>query len=143
MATYKGVNQVLLDLPNGKVQAGEYGGEVKMAYDEFTFTAELANNDVIDLGINVPIQARIINARLLCPDLGGTVTLDLGIAADSDSLIAAADCSGQAVFAQSTAAAVDLGKKLTAEQAYQLKANAASATAVGKKVQVWIEYVKV
>lgn len=143
MATVKGVNQVLLDLPNGKIKAGEYGGEVKMAYDEYVFEGEHAANDIIDLGIVIPVQARIINATVLCPDLGGTATLDLGTAADSDSLIAAADCSGQAVLAKAGAAAADLGKKLTAEQEYQVKINAATASATGKKIQVWIEYVKV
>lgn len=140
MATVYGKNQTILNLEDGsKIPAGEVGGEVKVAYDEFTLTGELALNDIIDLSLHLPIGARILNAVIAAPSMGATGIFALGTAADDDALVAAADAGGQRVV--SVGAGVDIGKKLTAETKYQIKVTEATAAGLGLTVQAWVEYV--
>lgn len=142
MATVYGANYTLVNNePSSKIPAGEKSGKVKVWFDSYTFLAEYANTDVIVLGSTIPAGARILNAKVLCPDVGGTATVELGTSADTDYFIAAIDNSGQAVLAASAASAAGLGVQISSAAQPQILCNGASVSATGKTIKAWIEYV--
>lgn len=137
----KNYKAAYVDIPSNKIPPAEVSGGVMVAYDEYEQAgAAIALNDVIKLGIVIPKGARILEAVLKCPSMGTTGIFSLGTAADADSLLVNADAGGQAVKAVTTAAAVDLGKELAEETAYQLLVTEAADAAGGKKIQVWVTY---
>jgi hypothetical protein len=143
MATVNGVNYTKVNSePSSKVPEGELAGKVKFWYDEYTFLAEYANNDVIQLGGVIPEGARIVSAKVYCPDVGGTATVEFGTSSDTDYFIAAIDNSGQAVLAAEAAASAFLAAgNQSADVQPQIKCNGASASATGKTIKAWITYV--
>ncbi len=92
-------------LPPTTIHQGEAYGKERVMYEKFTLDADAADGDTVVMG-RLPAGAKVIGARVFGPDLGGTGTLELGNsvsvdgsatdAADTDSLIDAADSSGQA-----------------------------------------------
>lgn len=141
MASVYGVNQALL---NGgyQVKASELGGEVKMAYDKYTFTADVfAQNDLIELALWIPQGAMIVGAFVKAPSLGTTGIFHLGTAADPDALVIA-DAGGAAVLAKETAASADFLKIITssAKQQYILKCTEATDAANGLVIEAGIFY---
>jgi hypothetical protein len=149
MAALQGVNAAIAQDVNGakKIPSGEHKGKERILFDEYTFLAEAANNDTLDIGGKLPAGARVVGAVVNSPDLGGTGTLNLGFsangvdAADDDAFIAGADASGQAVLAQPGAGVAGIGKQFAADTQVQLKFVGATASATGKKIQSWIRYV--
>jgi len=140
MATVYGKNKTIVNLADGsKIPAGEVGGEVKVAYDEYTLLAEMALNDIIDLALSIPVGARIVDAAIVSPSMGATGIFQLGTAAVPAALVAAADAGGQAVVA--SGAGVDVGLKLAATTNYQLKCTEATAAGLGLTVKAWVAYV--
>src|SRR5687767_9212043 len=101
MATIKGVNRTYLtSTPPSKVPAGEAGGRVRVIYDTYEITADVASGDVLEMGSLIPQGARVLDVVLGADDLdasGGT--LDVGWAAgasgaevaDPDGFLANAD----------------------------------------------------
>lgn len=141
MASVYGVNQALL---NGgyQVKASELGGEIKMAYDKFTFSANVfALNDLIELALYIPQGAMVVGAFIKSPSLGTTGAFQLGTAADPDALVIA-DCSGAAVLAKETAASADLFKIVSSadKQQYILKCTEATDAANGLTIEAGIFY---
>lgn len=140
MATVYGKNKTIVRLADGsKIPAGEVGGEVKIAYDQYTLAAEVAANDIIDMALSIPAGARIVDAAIVAPSMGATGIFQLGTAAVPAALVASADAGGQAVVAK--AAGVDVGLKLTATTNYQLKCTEVTAAGTGLVVQAWVAYV--
>lgn len=140
MASVYGVNQALL---NGgyQVKASELGGEIKMAYDKYTFSANVfALNDLIELALYVPQGAMIVGAFVKSPDLGATGAFSLGTAADPDALVVA-DCTS-AVLAKETAASADMLKIVSAasKEQYILKCTQATDAANGLTIEAGIFY---
>jgi hypothetical protein len=142
MAVFNALNyaKAYVNVPSEKIAPGEVGGELQVAYDEYTFTANAAVNDVIRLGIKIPAGARIHEAVVIAPSLGTTGTFALGTASNTTSLIAAANAGGQAVKALTPAGAADLGKELSEDTFYQLTCTVATTAAAGLKIQVWVIY---
>lgn len=143
MATVKGANRTKKDaVPSQKIPPGEVSGRRLVAYDEYTPVADIiALNDIIDLALDIPKGARILEATLICPSMGTTGKFALGTSGDPDALIADADAGGQAVKGQSPLGSADLGKELSADTSYQIKVTEATDAALGDKIQVWIDYV--
>lgn len=125
----------LEDVPSTKIPADVQHGRIRIAYDEYTFTADLAAADVIHMGL-LPKGARVVGYWLKADDLdasGGT--LDLGWAASSEtsggSAVEAADDDGFLSNVDVTSAITighqdqenmtGLGKKFSAEVAIQVK----------------------
>jgi hypothetical protein len=123
---------------------GEFNGLPHVIYDEYTLLADAGNGDIVKMG-RLPKGARIIGAKVIGPDLGGTGTLNLGhttdgvLSAQAAGFISGADSSGQA-FAVS-GAGVSLGQKLSAEVDIELTFVGVTASATGKKVQTIVEYI--
>lgn len=143
MADFYGSNyqKAYVNLPSEKIPPGEVSGDLKVAYDEYTFAANaFVLSDVIKLGIKIPKGARIHEAVVIAPSLGTTGIFSLGTSADPDALIVAADAGGQAVKAVCPAGAADLGKELTSDTFYELLCTEATTAALGLKIQVWIKY---
>lgn len=143
MATVKGANRTKIDaVPSQKVAPGEINGRMHVAHDEYTFDADvMALNDIIDLALDIPAGARIIDAGVIAPSLGTTGQFQLGTSSDPDALIALAECGGADCKAESPAGSADLGKELSAKTSYQLKCIEATDAADTLKIQAWIKYV--
>ena len=87
MATNYGVNAdlILVDNPSQKSAAGELGGKMKVIYDTFELTADLAADDTIEMGGLIPAGARIMDVHLFHDALGAG-TLDVGWKASADGV---------------------------------------------------------
>lgn len=133
---YKLVNAV----PSSKIPPFEQKGNVYIGYDEVTFAAEAAVNDIVRTALVVPKGAIVLDAMVVAPSLGATGIFQLGTAADPDALIAAADAGGQAVKQLADAGAADLLKKLTDDTNYQLKCTEATAAATGLTLKVIVKF---
>lgn len=77
MSTYYGVNATKRDVnvPSQKIPPGEVNGRVRVAYDEFTLTADLTTSDVIKM-MKIPAGARVLDVHLAFDKLdasGGTI----------------------------------------------------------------------
>lgn len=93
----------LVDVPSDKIPANGNHGVVRVAYDSYALTADLAAADIITLG-RIPAGARVVGYWLKSADLdasGGTV--NLGWAASSDA-VEAADPDGFLLTADVTSA---------------------------------------
>jgi hypothetical protein len=90
MATNYGVNAdlILVDNPSQKPGVGEQGGVMKVIYDTFELTADLAAADTIEMGGLIPAGARIMDVHLFHDALGAG-TLDVGWKASADGVEAA------------------------------------------------------
>ena len=88
MANRYGTNAdlLLVDVPAGKAGIGEIGGRVRVNYDEFSYTALLANADVIYMGGLIPKGARVIEAVLMFSDAGATGACNVGWLASDDGV---------------------------------------------------------
>lgn len=92
MATKLGVNATkIANSPADLVEQGEQTGRMKVHYDQFTLTADLAANDVIKMGGLLPAGARVIGANMDSPDLDSASAgaLQFGWAASADGVEAA------------------------------------------------------
>lgn len=127
MATKYGVNATLISNTNPPASAGvgEQGGRVRVMYDKYSLTADLASTDVIKMGGLLPIGARVLEVMLKYADLdasGGT--LDVGWQASADGVesqtlegfISNADCTSADVIlaSQNQAAPSGIFKKFAA-----------------------------
>lgn len=106
MATLYATNATLAtqNNPTSKVPVGDYGGRVRVCYDKYTLSAAFGASDVLTFG-RLPKGAKVLNATVVCPDMGGTGTFDFGHTASVDAAQAASaaafgddvDWSGQAL----------------------------------------------
>jgi hypothetical protein len=110
-----------VDVPADKFQKGELAGRKRMLYGKVALPATLADTSKIFIG-KLPGNSIVTNASIRVEATVGAVgTLDLGHGATSvdvanaDAFIAAADCSGQAVLARPTLAAVGMYKRFEEE----------------------------
>lgn len=143
MATVYGAGRTkVLAVPSQKVNPGEAGGKLQVVYDEYTFLAEMAANDIIEMQLVVPAGARIVEAGIVCPSTGATGIFQLGTSGDADALVASADAGGQAVKALADAAAADLMKEVSAETSYQVKCTELTAAATGLKLKAFVSYIQ-
>ena len=106
MANYYGanaskrLNQAVPELVAGK----EAGGIKKVILDKYVLSAVFAANDLIYIG-KLPKGAKVLDVRVVAPDMGGTGTMDIGWLASADAVEvaddngfgSAVDISGQAI----------------------------------------------
>lgn len=124
MANLYGANykKAFVDAPSTKMGVGEQGGRVRVAYDQYDLATDgvaLANGDILYL-MKLPKGARVVDALVDCPDVGGTSLIELGWqtngtdAADQDGLVTSLDISGAAAYSRANNAA-GLLKQFAAE----------------------------
>jgi len=151
MADYKATNKTNRDAePSVNANPGEEYVRKFISYDSFTITAALLNSssDTITF-MKIPKGARVLDLQLVCGDLGGTGTMNIGWAASSDGVEvadpdgfgAAVDLSGQANHYKLSDQVGLAGtfKKFSAEVEVQL-AVAADFTATSGDIEVLVEY---
>lgn len=142
MAEVNGVNYASsIAIPQEQLPVGEVSGKVRVAYDSYTFAANvLAIGDIVNVCAPLPKGARIIDALVLCPSLGTTGIMDLGYADDPNYLVSGADAGG-ALAAKHMSNEAGLLAKLDAAIQPQLIFTEASDAASGVEVKVAIKYV--
>jgi len=152
MAILKGKNKALIEAGK-KVSGGEINGRVKVLHETYTFLAEAAISDVIELP-NLPIGAKVLDAYVSGPSLGATGIFTLGnratvdadknvIAADPDSYVASVDLGGAAALVRAGVAGKEAGLLVRyGEQETQpvLTCTEVTTTATGKTIEVVIEF---
>jgi hypothetical protein len=106
MANYYGsnaslrLNQSVPALAPGK----EVGGMKHVILDKYVLSAVFAANDLIYVG-KLPKGAKVLEVKVIAPDMGGTGTMDVGYlasadgdeVADDNAFGSAVDISGQAI----------------------------------------------
>ena len=113
-----------IDRPNDKFKKGELGGKLRCLIGTIVVPADLALNDVIEIG-DIPANSRIVGGQILInKSLGATGILAIGhgssveeesgdsIALDNLGVTAVADAGGQAAYAQNGAAQDIITKRL-------------------------------
>lgn len=101
MATFYGSNATKRDntTPVQMIEARDGYGKLRVLYDEYTLTADLASADVINMA-KIPANARVLDVIVAYTDLdasGGTIDVGWAAgatgaeAADDDGFIANAD----------------------------------------------------
>ena len=126
MASKYGVNftNIFQTVPSVKVDASEWNGRLRVCYDTYELTADLAAGDKIYLG-RLPKGAKVFNAILAFDDLdtsGGTI--DLGYeyvnsadgSNDQDGFLAACDVTSAGIEGSVEQALVDsIGLEMAGE----------------------------
>lgn len=153
MATLYGTNATNATQTQPAVNApvGDYGGRVRMCYDKYPITAALGASDVLVFG-RLPKGAKIVEAKVVCPDMGGTGNFKFGYqttdssleASDDDAFGTAIDWSGQALAYQLGAtigfSATGQFKELAADVDVIITLNGVTATTSGT-IHVAVLYV--
>ncbi len=76
------------NLPRQTITGGDYGGRVRVTYDEYTFKGTEQIGDLVFIGF-LPANQRFLGGELFNDALGASVTLKLGDAGDDDRFMAA------------------------------------------------------
>ena len=135
-----------VNVPSEKIPKGEQYGRVHVAYDDYTFAADVDEDDTIDF-MKIPKGARIIDLHLINTALDGG-TIDVGWTASDDG-VEAADADGFLdAYNPSSAGSTSLGilagrmKKFSAEVTVRvtIKADAVAAT-TADSLKIMILYV--
>jgi hypothetical protein len=157
MSTLYGVQATkLAATPLQLAEQGYQKGKVHCLRDKYTLLADLAQNDVINMGGKLPQGARIIMAVMRAGALGGSCTLDLGWAAGlaADGVTVGEAASAAAIFsalpATTAANTVSVGssyegtafidKVMAADVQLKVTAHAASSGATAQTVAVDVFY---
>ncbi len=125
MATLYGSNftSMYQTVPASFIESNSQGGKLRVAYDSYAITADLASGDIIHM-VKVPKGARVYEVYLAFADLDGSGgTLDVGWAAngsdavDADGFIVDLDVTsaGTATMSADLANAAGFGKEFAAE----------------------------
>jgi len=150
MPEYKGKNSTIAKGVNGasKINSGEHVGRVRCLYEEIDLTAQaLAAADTILVGAPLQGGARVLEAVIAGPALGGTSTFNLGWQAnlqdvlDDDGFIAGAAVGAGPTKVVMAAGAPGLGKKFESETQVIVTNSGAVAAGGGKIVKIWLYYV--
>lgn len=153
---YKGVNYAKIagNIPQ-LAEQGQVGGKLKVMYDSFVLTADLAAGDTILIGQPLPEGAMLRDCVLTNGALGGSCTVNVGwqagLAADGVTVAEAAaatgffaalpvSSAGVAKAHGSTYEGAFYGKVLAAAVQPVIAENAVSSGATGQKVQIEIHY---
>ena len=113
-----------IDRPSDKYHKGELGGKLRCLIGTIVVPADLALNDVIEIG-DIPANSRVVGGQILInKSLGVTGILSIGhgssveeesgaaIALDNLGVTAVADAGGQAAYAQNGAAQSIITKRI-------------------------------
>ena len=148
MAAYYSTNYTkqFVNVPSEKIPAGEQYGVMRVAYDDYTFAADVDEDDTIDF-MKIPKGARIIDLHLINTALAGG-TIDVGWTASDDG-VEAADADGLLDgYDPTNAGATSLGflggrmKKFSAEVTVRvtIKSDSVAAT-TADSLKIMILYV--
>ena len=112
MTDFYGVNATKRDnsVPSQKIAPGEVNGRVRMAYDEYTFTAVIETTDSLKM-MEIPEGARVLEVYIKSDDLGTAGDINVGWeagatateAADPDGFFAALDVNAAPIGVTMTA----------------------------------------
>lgn len=150
MATLYGVNNLKGSTPNQLIPAGDLGGKIKCAYDEYTTVANMDVGDVINF-MTIPAGARVVGAQIHHQALGDG-ELDVGhaasknedgstLSADPDAFLLDVNCAA-AGFARETGLLAGHLKKFGAETLITVTLkNHNTSSGAGEKIKVAIFYV--
>lgn len=133
-----------VSVPSVKIDQGEVAGQVKVAYADVTFAAELATTDTLYL-MKLPVGARVLRTKVKFPATGATGILDIGYqangvdSADLDAFHTSIDPGAAAVLEEGDGAGI--GLKLGAETIVVATPSEVTASATGVTMKFWIEYV--
>ena len=157
MPTVNGLNATKFQAtPKQKVRANAQHGKLRIMYDEHTLLAELTANDIIRMGAPLPPGARIIEAKLMSPQLGsggGNGELDMGWVAvgsgdltdDPNGLIDGLEVGSALGNAQmsDTQSLAGNGKVISDTEEAQVIVTGIETTDAGiaDKIQCWVQYV--
>ncbi len=96
MPTFKGTNKTIADAitPATILKPGLIGGNVRCMVDDYTVVGTEVTGDLIEMGHDLPVGAKILEVLLQTSALGSGVTLNVGDAEDDNRYISAVDCSG-------------------------------------------------
>lgn len=152
--TYYGVNADItqVDNPPGKIPAREQHGGLRVAYDEFTPTANLTGLDTIIMQ-KLPKGAKVYDVILLSDELGAVAAqggLSVGVTANGSGIQTA---NTQLFASNQEVGGADLefrmsndqtiagnGTTLLAETQVVITPHQTTDSAVGKKIRLWVYY---
>jgi len=154
MSTLFGLNATKrdVDVPANKIAVEDQHGRIRTAFDQITFTAELATNDILKM-MKLPEGSVLRKAKL--ENEAVDMSVDVGWAAsvkevsgapvevaDPDGIIVAKDLVAAAVTKMEDVVAIPgTDKKFNAEVCVQLLVKDVSTNAVGKTLKLNLEYV--
>lgn len=146
MATVYGVNATKRDNQFVKdlVPQGEYGGNVRVAYDYYTAPGAVIATGDIKL-MKLPAGARVVGVMAKWEDHGTTGAMTLGWEAngtetvDADGLIAAIDLTSAGTSV--TLASAGMFQKFSAETQISLTVGTATDASTSKSIWVAVSYV--
>ncbi len=101
MATYYSnqYQDAFVDVPSDKIRPGDQSGKLRFMFFDFTVPSVAPSNADFYLLGKIPKGARVVEAVISFPDLGGSGSVDLGWAASAEldsagSAVEAADVDG-------------------------------------------------
>lgn len=115
MADYYGSNYQLTDVnvPEEKIDDGEFGGRVRVAYDSHTpAVAAITTADTIYM-MKIPKGARVLDVIVDIEDQGTVGTFNIGWQASAESGAEAADADG--FFAALDVNSADISTRMSAQ----------------------------
>lgn len=98
MATLKGVNKTIIDsiTPSTILDPGKQGGNVRCMIDTYVGLATESSGDVIEMGADLPVGAKILWGWIELAAVGGTP--DLGDYEDTDRYVDEASDNAVTMF---------------------------------------------
>lgn len=139
-----------INVPSEKIDNGEAGGLLRVAYDKYTFSAIIQTTDTLYM-MKVPAGARVVDMVVKCSDLGTVGALNIGwqagasgaVAADATGFFAALDVNAAAVSTRMTditAVSTGLFKEFS-EEVQVVVVPSADTDAVAGDIELILEYV--
>lgn len=152
MADFYGANYTKTDInvPSEKINDGEFGGQVKIAYDSYSFGAAITTADALYM-MKLPAGALVLDVIVKCDDLGTTGDFNIGWqagaggleVADADGFFAALDVNAAAITVRASdvvAPSAGLLKRF-AEEVQVVVVPSENTTATSGSIQIAVEYV--
>ena len=126
MATFKGANRTLADTPTGSniMDSGVQYGKLRVIMDSYEASSTAAGS-IIEMGVYIPKNSRVVEVALRTDALGSSVTLAVGDYEDDNRYITATECN--------TANQVTRMNAITGAQ-YNVDETTATATGTDRQV---------
>lgn len=124
------------------VDPGLMKGKVRVMTDEYTCLSTEVITDILQMGVALPVGARILDVVLACDDLGTTVNLSVGDAVDTTRYIPSTDVAGAATLTRMALTEVDAVLTEIISTITQILITFVAATTVvaGQKIKLIVYY---
>lgn len=139
------------------IEEGKYGGKLRVMYDTYVLTADLASGDIIKIGSPLPEGAILLNCKVKTGALGGSCTINVGCQASplDETTHAALEAAVPTLFFAalpvssatsasaygSTYEGVFYARRLLAPVQVVVAENAVSVGATGLSISVEVHYI--